>query len=193
MGAAAFEERYGAVFGRVIPGVPVELVTWRVAVQATDGASSLGNAASSPVTPRAGANRLAYFPPTGWMLTPVVDRAALAPGVRHDGPLIVEEAASTTVVGPGDALAIDGGALVWLVIGTIRPYKQVPALVRAFVAARLPASRLVVAGRPMTPASATEVAAAADGSPDVLLALAWLSPADFARCNRPPDTKVVPV
>lgn len=80
-----------------------------------------------------------------------------------------------------DALAIDEGALVWLVIGTIRPYKQVAALVRAFVAARLPASRLVVAGRPMTPASATEVAAAADGSPDVLLALAWLSPADFAR------------
>jgi glycosyltransferase involved in cell wall biosynthesis len=80
-----------------------------------------------------------------------------------------------------EALGIGERALVWLVIGTIRPYKQVPALVRAFNAARLPASQLIVAGRPMTPATTAEVTAAASGSPCVLLALDWLSPADFAR------------
>jgi N-methylhydantoinase A len=76
-------------------------------VQAAEVAGRLGNAASSSETPRAGATKLAYFPATGWTPTPVVDRAALAPGARHDGPLIVEETASTTVIGPGDALAVD--------------------------------------------------------------------------------------
>jgi N-methylhydantoinase A/oxoprolinase/acetone carboxylase beta subunit len=106
--AVAFEEHYGAVFGRIIPGVPVELVTWRVAVQAADAESRLGEVHSTSDTLRPEATRLAYFPSTNWTLTQVFDRAALAPGDCFEGPLIVEEAASTTILGPRDSLTVDG-------------------------------------------------------------------------------------
>lgn len=79
-----------------------------------------------------------------------------------------------------DALGIERGELVWLAVGTIRPYKEVPSLTRAFVAAELPSSRLVVAGRPTTPATEAAVVAAASGSPSVMLALGWLGPDEFA-------------
>ncbi len=39
--------------------------------------------------------------------TPVYDRAALPPGVRLDGPAVVEEFGSTTVVFPGQSLEVD--------------------------------------------------------------------------------------
>jgi N-methylhydantoinase A len=39
--------------------------------------------------------------------TPIYPRAALGPGVRLDGPLVVEEFGSTTVVFPGQTLAVD--------------------------------------------------------------------------------------
>lgn len=105
--AAAFEEHYAAVFGRIIPGVPVEFVTWRVAVQAQDVHNVLGATLPAQGTAWASATRLAYFPAAGWVPAPVLDRSALAPGACHDGPLIVEEAASTTILGPGDALTVD--------------------------------------------------------------------------------------
>jgi N-methylhydantoinase A len=39
--------------------------------------------------------------------TPVYDRAALPPGIRLDGPAVVEEFGSTTVVFPGQSLEVD--------------------------------------------------------------------------------------
>jgi N-methylhydantoinase A len=39
--------------------------------------------------------------------TPVYDRAALPPGARIEGPAVVEEFGSTTVVFPGQALTVD--------------------------------------------------------------------------------------
>ena len=39
--------------------------------------------------------------------TPVYDRASLPPGARVDGPAVVEEFGSTTVVFPGQALEVD--------------------------------------------------------------------------------------
>ena len=39
--------------------------------------------------------------------TPVYDRAALLPGFRLDGPAVVEEFGSTTVVFPGQYLEVD--------------------------------------------------------------------------------------
>jgi N-methylhydantoinase A len=39
--------------------------------------------------------------------TPIFQRTDLGPGLRHDGPLVVEEFGSTTVVFPGQTLSID--------------------------------------------------------------------------------------
>ena len=52
--------------------------------------------------------RGAYFAEAGGFVdTPVYDRYALEAGVRIDGPAIVEERESTTIVPPGDSLEVD--------------------------------------------------------------------------------------
>jgi N-methylhydantoinase A len=43
----------------------------------------------------------------GFVNTPIYDRAALPPGHRLDGPAVVEEFGSTTVVFPGQTLSVD--------------------------------------------------------------------------------------
>ncbi len=59
-------------------------------------------------TPAPKAARPAFFPEVGgYVETPVYDRYALTPGSRFDGPAIVEERESTTVVGPGAAITVD--------------------------------------------------------------------------------------
>src|SRR5206468_9212192 len=70
-------------------------------------------------TPRAlvKARRRAWFAETGWVETPVYDRYALRPGDALEGPVIVEERESTTVVPPGDRLAVDDGLNLRLTIG----------------------------------------------------------------------------
>lgn len=115
--AAAFERQYEAVFGRVIPGVPIELVTWRVTVQAR-GADIELTVPHIDTTAREATSRSVFYPASGWIETPVVDRAALVPGAFHRGPLIVEEAASTTVIGPGDELTVDERGNLILTIGS---------------------------------------------------------------------------
>jgi N-methylhydantoinase A len=52
-------------------------------------------------------NRRVYFASTGFVETPTYDRPALKAGNRIAGPALIEEHASTTVVHPGDALAVD--------------------------------------------------------------------------------------
>lgn len=52
--------------------------------------------------------RRAYFPETeGFMDCPVVHRMALSRGTRMEGPLLVQERESTTVVTPGAQLEVD--------------------------------------------------------------------------------------
>jgi len=51
--------------------------------------------------------RPVYFATAGGMVdTPVFDRAGLAPGFKADGPAVIEEYGSTTLVAPGDRFEI---------------------------------------------------------------------------------------
>ena len=58
------------------------------------------------LAPPAATTRPVYFG-GAFRDTPIFPRAALGPGVRLDGPLVVEEFGSTTVVFPGQTLAVD--------------------------------------------------------------------------------------
>lgn len=51
--------------------------------------------------------RKVYFTDDGWMDTPIYDREALGSGVVLEGPVIVEEAAASTVVAKGQKLTVD--------------------------------------------------------------------------------------
>src|SRR5439155_2412673 len=108
----AFEAAYRLLYSRTPMGVPLEALNWRVVVSGPRPEVSVAptrrgaGAATGPPLPKAA--RPAYFAEArGYVETPVYDRYALEPGSRCDGPAIVEERESTTVVGPGARLHVD--------------------------------------------------------------------------------------
>ncbi|MBI4590056.1 MAG: hydantoinase/oxoprolinase family protein [Candidatus Rokubacteria bacterium] len=105
----AFHRTYRAQYGRDIRDVPVEAVTFRVKV----ASPSRGLAALGSPPPLAGRPALKEHRPV-WLARrravrscPVYDRYVLRPGTRLEGPAIVEERESTTVVPPGARLRVD--------------------------------------------------------------------------------------
>jgi N-methylhydantoinase A/oxoprolinase/acetone carboxylase beta subunit len=111
--ADAFAAVYERMYGRTIPGVPIEAVTWRVtlagpAPTVTIAAALSAARAETSDVPPIKATRAVSFPRSATPVpVPVYARDALQPGDRVVGPLIVEEVESTTVVGPGDVLHVD--------------------------------------------------------------------------------------
>jgi len=63
-------------------------------------------------------SRRVYFEDEGFIECRVCRREALAPGVRVDGPLIVEEATSTTLIHPGDSVTVDAETNLVITVGT---------------------------------------------------------------------------
>ena len=56
----------------------------------------------------------------GWRETPIHRRGALPPGTALEGPAIVEQLDTTTVVEPGDRVTVDPlGNLIVTVAGTV--------------------------------------------------------------------------
>ncbi len=101
-----FHRRHEALYTYSVPGEPVELVNLRL--------RAIGRVAKPPrppmTTKRLGeqkGHRPAWFPGRGMIETPVWRREALTPGARLDGPLIVEEMSSSTIVPPGAVLEMD--------------------------------------------------------------------------------------
>jgi N-methylhydantoinase A/oxoprolinase/acetone carboxylase beta subunit len=102
----AFAERYSALYRHVPSGVPLEVISWRVVASSTpprvDTARTAG--AGDPVK---GSRRVWWGGEHGARETTIVDRERLRPGDRFEGPLIVEERESTTVVDPRCTLTVD--------------------------------------------------------------------------------------
>src|SRR5499427_2291952 len=104
---AAFEELYARRYGLASPGEPVEATTWRLTAVLETPVVDLPPVTGrrSPALPR---ERLAYFPECGgYGATAVYDRDQLAPGGELEGPAIVEERESTTVLPPGVRAVVD--------------------------------------------------------------------------------------
>ncbi len=109
----AFEAVYERLFGRTVPGVPIECVTWRTTVRGPDGdLPQPAIPASSKTVPNH--YRPVHFRSAATAVqTPVYLRGDLAPGTTIAGPAIVEEAQSTLVVGPVDRFScISGGIII---------------------------------------------------------------------------------
>jgi N-methylhydantoinase A/oxoprolinase/acetone carboxylase beta subunit len=105
---ATFESAYRALFGRTGPDVGLEAVNWRLL--ASGPRPSLKLMPFDSGSPRAAVKgeRLVYFPEwSEHRPVPVYDRYLLGPGAAFEGPAIVEESESTTVVGPGARINID--------------------------------------------------------------------------------------
>lgn len=96
-----FEDRYADLYGRSLPHIACEVVSWSVAVQAGGHHSP----ESDELLPDAGratptGTRMLYDVDTGqWIAVAVYERGELAPGCRIDGPaLIVEDETTTHVI-----------------------------------------------------------------------------------------------
>jgi N-methylhydantoinase A len=102
-----FEREYERLYGRRGPDVPVEAINWRVVSSGPRPELELTAVALEETSRPPRGARLAYFPSLGgYVETPVYDRYALRPGVRFDGPAIVEERESTLVVGAGQQVEV---------------------------------------------------------------------------------------
>src|SRR5216683_1668968 len=105
---ATFEQVYRSLFGRTGPDVPLEGVSWRVLAAGPRPFVRLNAGAPSEGKNALKGQRPVYFPE--WQEhrpTHVYDRYLLAPGAELEGPAIVEERESTTVIGPGARIQID--------------------------------------------------------------------------------------
>jgi N-methylhydantoinase A len=107
--AIAFEEIYRALYGRKGPDVPLEVINWRVVASGPQPAMNFKLArdpANHPDTRKG--SRSAYFPEHGrYVDTAVYNRYALTPGMKFNGPAIVEERESTLIVGVGGHARVD--------------------------------------------------------------------------------------
>jgi len=111
---AAFEDAYRRLYSRTPMGVAIEALNWRVVVSgpAPSVSAKEGPAegpSSAGIEPDVKKRRRAYFPEAGGHAdTPVYDRYALRHGMCIDGPAIIEERESTTIIGPGAIVQVDG-------------------------------------------------------------------------------------
>ncbi|MCL6639822.1 MAG: Hsp70 family protein, partial [Candidatus Rokubacteria bacterium] len=114
-----FDEVYAARYGYASAEEPVEIVTWKLSAIGATPRVALAKAAAGEGEALKGRRR-AWFPETGgWTDTPVYDRYRLAAGRTLQGPAIVEERESTTVLPPGVEATVD--AYGNLIAGVPRP------------------------------------------------------------------------
>jgi N-methylhydantoinase A len=112
---AAFERAYRERYGHTLPGIPLEVVSWRSTVAGPGNDPSLIVDAFLALHGDTGVadgalkgSRLAYFPEHGgYVDVEVYDRYRLSAGTVLEGPAIVEERESTTIVAPGGRLTVD--------------------------------------------------------------------------------------
>ncbi|MCA9862280.1 MAG: hydantoinase/oxoprolinase family protein, partial [Thermomicrobiales bacterium] len=116
---ARFSQAHDEFYGFSLEGEPVEFVNLRVSAI---GPSELGAVSQAPapgteVTPVA--SRLAAFRGWGYLETPVFRRESLPAGTVLNGPAIIEEPDSTTVVHPGDDLLVRADGLLELRVANL--------------------------------------------------------------------------
>jgi N-methylhydantoinase A/oxoprolinase/acetone carboxylase beta subunit len=89
------------------PGEALEATTWRLTAVLETPRVDLPRV-TGPALPARPLERSAYFPEcSGYTATAVHDRGQLAPGRELEGPAIVEERESTTVLPPGVRAVVD--------------------------------------------------------------------------------------
>jgi N-methylhydantoinase A len=103
---AAFHDAHRVRYGHSTPGAPVEFVNLRLAALgriASDVSPYAAPAAAED--PLLGTRRVAFA--GTWHETPVLLRERLPAGWRREGPVVIEEPSSTTVVPPDSDAALD--------------------------------------------------------------------------------------
>lgn len=102
-----FNAAYGRRYGHVSKNMAIDVLMLRVVVEGrTARPQTRDSGRTAPAAPKA-TSRPIWFEATGTVDCDVWQRETLPVGHRITGPALVEEEASTTVIGPGDSARID--------------------------------------------------------------------------------------
>ena len=102
----AFNDVYRETFGNTLVGMPVVIVNLRtIAVGRRSSAALPLSSSKATGNPKAASRRPVHF--NAWYDTPVYLRGDLAPGMSFNGPAIVEQSDTTTVVEPDMHVTVD--------------------------------------------------------------------------------------
>ncbi|MFQ5467065.1 MAG: hydantoinase/oxoprolinase family protein, partial [Kiloniellaceae bacterium] len=107
---AAFDQAYTALYGRTIPNLDVEVLSWTLSVRTAPApvADAPPTPARAPAPAPAG-HRPAFDAERAAMVeTAIYRRDDLAPGMAIEGPALIVEDQTTTVVPTAFAAAVDG-------------------------------------------------------------------------------------
>ncbi|MEL7269781.1 MAG: hydantoinase/oxoprolinase family protein [Bacteroidota bacterium] len=105
---ARFKKEYEFRYNRSIEGIDLEMVTWRVVVQGPIPEMTVQQFTEVKSDKEAfKGNRQVYFEETGYLDCPVYDRYLLKTNEPFDGPAIIEETESTTVIGINTTVHLD--------------------------------------------------------------------------------------
>ena len=112
-----FEEEYMRFYGVLCEGVPIQAVNWRVVVSGPaleiEGRALKVGEESQRANQPYGSRNVVFNPDNGAALTPVYRRESLSSSFKANGPAIIEEAESTTIVLPNWSVRVDvNGCLV---------------------------------------------------------------------------------
>jgi N-methylhydantoinase A len=108
----AFDRTYRGLYGRRPPGVEPEVMTWRVRVTGPTPRIDVRLRPGLGGHPLKGSRRVWFAEANGFVEAAVYDRYALRPAESIEGPAIVEERESTTVIGPGGSARMDGAGIL---------------------------------------------------------------------------------
>lgn len=103
-----FIKEYEFKYNRRIENVPLQMVTWRVLVEGETPKLNVLQAdfqAAADVALKG--HRKVYFESSGFLDCPVYNRYKMPPGFSKEGPMIVEEKESTTVIGLNCTVGVD--------------------------------------------------------------------------------------
>jgi N-methylhydantoinase A/oxoprolinase/acetone carboxylase beta subunit len=109
----AFETAYRRIYHRVHAGHPIESLSWRLTAEGPpiwrlpETAPPTVATMPTPASALLGHRPMLFEGFVAPVLCPVYSRYSLRAGVNLTGPVVVEEAESTTVVGPGSHLTVD--------------------------------------------------------------------------------------
>ena len=98
-----YEQRYGH-----LPQIrALEFLSWRVTVSGPRPPMQTAITHNGDASTAQRGQRRAYFGKAGFITTPVYDRYKMIPGMRVNGPAIIEERESTAIVPPEMTLVVD--------------------------------------------------------------------------------------
>ncbi len=103
-----FATEYSRLYTHLYDGARIEIINWRVRCEAPSASLSTRIASDGSGGPADRKRRPIYCDKAGAMVDAAVfDRYRLTPGMRIEGPAVVEEAEATTIIPTGATAAVD--------------------------------------------------------------------------------------